>query len=72
MASEDLIVDSRKFDWADDDDDDFDLDSWNATADTSAPTAAELGPLQVPPTGDATKEEDETYTLSRIRNERAF
>ncbi|KAG9194815.1 hypothetical protein G6011_04850 [Alternaria panax] len=71
MASE-TPFDSRKFDWADDDDDDFDLDSWNATADTSAPTAAELGPLQVPPNEDATKEEEEeTYTLSRIRNERA-
>ncbi|KAL1798824.1 hypothetical protein ACET3X_002861 [Alternaria dauci] len=71
MASKPIAVGSRKFNWADDDDDDFDLASWNATADTSAPSAAELGPLQVPPAGDATKEDDETYTLSRIRNEHA-
>lgn len=36
--------------WADDDDDDFDFDSWKATADTSAPTMADLPPLQRAPT----------------------
>ncbi|KAH6882585.1 hypothetical protein BKA58DRAFT_464525 [Alternaria rosae] len=71
MASDTVASNSRKFNWADDDDDEFDLNSWNATADTSAPTADELGPLQVPPTGDDTKE-DEVYTLSRIFNERAY
>jgi hypothetical protein len=72
MACETVATDSRKFDWADDDNDDFDLDSWNATADTSAPTADELGPLQVPPTEDVTKDEEEAYTLSRVSNERAY
>ncbi|KAI1574138.1 hypothetical protein PtrEW7m1_006957 [Pyrenophora tritici-repentis] len=36
---------SRKFNWADDDEDDFDLDTWKASADTSAPKAEEMGPL---------------------------
>ena len=72
MACETIAADSRKFDWAEDDNDDFDLESWNATADTSAPTADELGPLQVPPTGNVTKDEEEAYTFSRISNERVY
>jgi hypothetical protein len=32
--------------WADDDEDEFDLDAWKANADTSAPTIDDLGPLQ--------------------------
>ncbi|KAI4672398.1 uncharacterized protein J4E78_000899 [Alternaria triticimaculans] len=71
MASDTVASVNQKFNWADDDEDEFDLDSWNATVDTSAPTAAELGPLQVAPTGDDTKE-GEVYTLSRISNERAY
>jgi hypothetical protein len=71
MDTETAAVSNCKFDWADDDDEDFDLERWKATADTSAPTAAELGPLQVPPTEDKTDDREETYTLSRIRNERA-
>jgi hypothetical protein len=35
------------FNWADDDEDDFDFESWKATADTSAPTADSLPPLQL-------------------------
>jgi len=70
MASDTVASFNQKFNWADDDEDEFDLDSWNATADTSAPTVAELGPLQVAPTGDDTKE-GEVYTLSRISNQRA-
>jgi hypothetical protein len=66
-----VTIRSRKFNWADDEDDKFDLDSWNATADTSAPTAAELGPLQVLPAENDAKE-DEAFTLERIRNERAY
>jgi len=71
MASDTVASVNQKFNWADDDEDEFDLDSWNATVDTSAPTAAELGPLQVASTGDDTKE-GEVYTLSRISNERAY
>jgi hypothetical protein len=72
MASRKRVtISSRKFNWADDEDDKFDLDSWNATADTSAPTAAELGPLQVLPTENEAKE-DKAFTLERIRNERAY
>ena len=37
---------STPFKWADDDEDDFDFESWKATADTSMPCIAELGPLQ--------------------------
>lgn len=39
----------RKFNWDDDDEDDFDLDTWKATVDTSSPNALDLGPLQLPP-----------------------
>jgi hypothetical protein len=66
-----VTISSRKFNWADDEDDKFDLESWNATADTSAPTAAELGPLQVLPAENDAKE-DEAFILERIRNERAY
>jgi hypothetical protein len=34
--------------WAEDDDDDFDLEAWKSTADTSAPSATSLPPLQLP------------------------
>ncbi|KAH4900783.1 hypothetical protein HBI80_154060 [Parastagonospora nodorum] len=34
--------------WADDDDDEFDFDTWLATADTSAPLPSSLPPLQLP------------------------
>ncbi|CAO2655043.1 Nn.00g117760.m01.CDS01 [Neocucurbitaria sp. VM-36] len=43
---------SSSFNWADDDEDDFDFECWQATADTSAPTIKDLGPLQLPPTDD--------------------
>jgi hypothetical protein len=36
--------------WADDDEDDFDLEAWKSTADTSAPSATSLPPLQLPTT----------------------
>jgi hypothetical protein len=37
----------RRFSWDDDDEDDFDLDTWRATVDTSSPSVDELGPLQL-------------------------
>jgi hypothetical protein len=37
-----------KFNWADDDEDDFDFEVWKATADVSAPTVESLPPLQLP------------------------
>ncbi|KAH7356105.1 hypothetical protein BKA66DRAFT_596232 [Pyrenochaeta sp. MPI-SDFR-AT-0127] len=39
---------SSSFNWADDEEDDFDLESWKATTDTSAPTIEDLGALQIP------------------------
>ncbi|RAR09374.1 NAD(P)-binding protein [Stemphylium lycopersici] len=62
---------NRAFNWDDDDEDDFDLDAWKATVDTSAPSVCELGPLQSSPTGDEV-EKDETYSCEIIRNERAL
>lgn len=39
---------ASKFNWADDDeDDDFDLEAWKATADISAPSAESMPPLQL-------------------------
>ncbi|KAF2029632.1 hypothetical protein EK21DRAFT_89575 [Setomelanomma holmii] len=43
---------ARSINWADDDEDDFDFEAWKATADTSAPTAESLPPLQLPPAED--------------------
>ena len=63
-ASTALSSSSRKFNWADDDEDDFDFDTWKASADTSAPTTAELGPLQhADNNGDGKVEYEQTYTL---------
>jgi hypothetical protein len=39
---------SLSFNWADDDDDDFDYESWKSTADISAPTIESLPSLQLP------------------------
>jgi hypothetical protein len=36
-----------KFNWADDDDEEFDFDAWKANADIAAPAASSLPPLQV-------------------------
>lgn len=38
--------------WADDDEDDFDFESWKASVDTSAPTIEDMGALQLPPAED--------------------
>ncbi|KAF2129338.1 hypothetical protein P153DRAFT_385549 [Dothidotthia symphoricarpi CBS 119687] len=46
---------SSTFNWADDESDDFDLTTWKATADTSAPTAESLGPLLPIPSLDETE-----------------
>ena len=62
---------NRAFNWDDDDEDDFDLDAWKATVDTSAPNVCELGPLQPTPT-DHEVEVDETYSCELIQNERAL
>ncbi|KAJ4368452.1 hypothetical protein N0V83_006809 [Neocucurbitaria cava] len=43
---------SPTFNWADDDEDDFDFETWKARADTSAPTVEDLGPLQLAPTAE--------------------
>jgi hypothetical protein len=40
---------SSTINWADDDDDDFEFDTWKTTADISAPTMADLPSLQRPP-----------------------
>ncbi|EOA86812.1 hypothetical protein ACJQWK_08308 [Exserohilum turcicum] len=51
----------RKFNWDDDDEDDFDLDTWKATVDTSLPSVEDLGPLQLFPREEPDKagEEDD-------------
>ncbi|KAL6710109.1 hypothetical protein ACN47E_009900 [Coniothyrium glycines] len=47
---------TTSFSWADDEEDDFDLEAWRASADTSAPTANDLGPLHVPSSEDESEE----------------
>lgn len=46
MATSISMQPSTARNWADDDEDDFDLDAWKATVDNSAPTIDDLGPLQ--------------------------
>lgn len=46
------------FSWADDEEDDFDFETWKANVDTSAPTICDLPPLQIPLD---TSEGDEAY-----------
>ncbi|EFQ88907.1 hypothetical protein PTT_15019 [Pyrenophora teres f. teres 0-1] len=54
-----LGCNSRKFNWADDDEDDFDFETWKASADTSAPTPEELGSLQLSDSSDTSSDEDD-------------
>lgn len=56
---------SPSFNWADDDDDDFDLESWSARADTSAPSVEDLGPLQRCPTASDPDSED-MFVMTKI------
>ncbi|KAF1832970.1 hypothetical protein BDW02DRAFT_580758 [Decorospora gaudefroyi] len=71
MATNTVATSNRKFNWADDDEDDFDFDAWKAMVDTSAPSVNDLGPLQLPATEDD-EDEGETYTLTRTKNERTL
>lgn len=59
---------STPFNWADDDEDDFDFDfeSWKATIDSSAPTVANLGPLQLTPAETVV-----AFTTMKVANEPA-
>ncbi|KAL5116510.1 hypothetical protein ACEQ8H_005631 [Pleosporales sp. CAS-2024a] len=65
-------ITTTKFNWADDDSDDFDFDAWKATADTSAPKLSDLPPLQVPlsatdsPRGEEEGEEEEATYYTTI------
>ncbi|KAF1846432.1 uncharacterized protein K460DRAFT_406637 [Cucurbitaria berberidis CBS 394.84] len=52
---------SRSFNWADDEEDDFDFESWKATADTSAPSIKDLTPLQLPPS-----EDESQFTVTKL------
>jgi hypothetical protein len=48
MSSMMTTQNRSNFNWADDDEDDFDFEAWKATADTSAPTSDSLPSLQLP------------------------
>ncbi|KAF1938406.1 hypothetical protein EJ02DRAFT_425758 [Clathrospora elynae] len=69
MAATSATVSSRSFSWTDDEQDDWNFETWKATADTSAPTLADLGPLQLPPAED---DEGVAYTSSRCKNTRSL
>ncbi|RMZ70655.1 hypothetical protein GMOD_00000779 [Pyrenophora seminiperda CCB06] len=56
---------SRKYNWANDDEDDFNIDSWKASVDNSVPTVAELGPLSCVRGGEAEDEKACTLSVSR-------
>jgi hypothetical protein len=60
MASS-LPISNRpsKFNWADDDEDEWDFDTWKATADTSAPALDSLPQLQLP-----IEQDDTPYVVS--------
>ncbi|KAI8942886.1 hypothetical protein NX059_000926 [Plenodomus lindquistii] len=62
MTSNGLYRPSSSRNWADDDDDEFDLEAWKANADTSAPVASELGPLQPAVEQD---EQEPTFTVTK-------
>ena len=56
---------SRSVNWADDEEDSFDYESWKATVDTSAPTVEDLGPLQPPCIED---DSPHLFSVSMITN----
>lgn len=59
MSTLTISTKPSKINWADDEEDDFDFETWKSTADTSAPDLSSLPPLQLPSSSPDT---EPTYT----------